>query len=66
MNHREQSGGRRNAQPRGGWAVALVLGVGGLAVVLSEMAGRAAAVGAVAGIALVYGLVEYLRRRRGQ
>jgi uncharacterized membrane protein len=48
---------------RGGWAVALVLGVGSLAVVLSEMSGRAAAVGAVAGIALVYALVEYLRRR---
>jgi hypothetical protein len=48
------------------WGVALVLGIGGVAIVVSELSGRAGAIGAVLGVALVYALVEWERRRRRQ
>jgi hypothetical protein len=48
------------------WGVALVLGIGGVAVVVCELSGRAGAIGAVLGVALVYGLVEWEHRQRRQ
>lgn len=61
---------RKPGSPQSGvpraWGIALVLGIGGVAVVVSELSGRAGAIGAVLGVALVYGLVEWERRRRRQ